>query len=181
MSVKRCTCTLSHTQDIQVLRLHLLEADKRLEKEHTQHADATAQLKEAHDKELHELGVERAQLHSKNAEYVDTIYHLDQARLAAEERTVEREAEVAVVRNHLDGAVREAEQLRVTLDTLREDLSHKDEAIASLNNANEMQRVFDNFNPLTALLTLLVLYLAACVVGLAADPIKIVMISTGMS
>lgn len=170
-----------------MLRLHLHEADNRLQIEHTQHTATVNELKEAHEGEIHQLSLahhaldsELSELRAKNSEYLETIYHLDQGRLSAEARLVEQEGEVAVTKNHFDAAVRECEQLRVTLGTARDELRESEATIASLKGASEVQKLLENFNPLTALLSLVVLYLAACVVGLAADPIKIVMISTGI-
>ncbi|TIB99092.1 hypothetical protein E3Q17_02728 [Wallemia mellicola] len=144
--------------DIQVLRLHIHEAEDRLA---------------AHHASIQPLNDELNETKGKNAEYLDTIYHLDG-------KLNESDGQLAIARNHFESAQNDSSLLRIQMETLREQQRENEAIIASLKASKEVQGLIENFNPITAILVLTVAYLLACVLGLAADPIKIAMISTGV-
>ncbi|TIB05657.1 hypothetical protein E3P96_01065 [Wallemia ichthyophaga] len=173
-------------EDLNALRIHLEEAENALHESHTAHAETLSHLNETHREELeqlalnhHTLDKEVRELRDKHSEYLDTIYHLDQSRINAETRAEELESEVGVVKGECDEAIRECEQIHMTLSTATQQLREKDDTIASLKTSGDVLKLLDNFHPITALLSLAVVYLAACVIGLAADPIKIAKIGMG--
>ena len=140
------------------MRLHIHEAEDRLA---------------AHHASIQPLNDELNETRGKNAEYLDTIYHLDG-------KLNESDGQLAIARNHLESAQNDSSLLRIQMETLREQQRENEAIIASLKASKEVQGLIENFNPITAILVLTVAYLLACVLGLAADPIKIAMISTGV-